>query len=95
MPKLPENPNLDQLRRQAKELVSAARKGDTGALERIGSVSDEVTLAAAQLAIAAICTRRDSRAAGACESCSAMSRMSERWPRWRSAHRSARGTWRR
>lgn len=49
---LPENPNLDQLRRQAKELVSAARKGDTSALARIGSVSDEVTLAAAQLAIA-------------------------------------------
>jgi ankyrin repeat protein len=52
MPILPENPNLDQLRRQAKELVRAARNGDAGALERIGSVSGEVTLAAAQLAIA-------------------------------------------
>ena len=52
MPTLPANPNLDQLRRQAKELVRAARAGDRSALERIGVVSDEVTLAAAQLAIA-------------------------------------------
>jgi ankyrin repeat protein len=52
MPELPSNPNLGQLRRQAKELVRAARRGDAGALERIGSVSGEVTLAAAQLAIA-------------------------------------------
>src|SRR5579859_3906281 len=52
MPTLPGNPNLDQLRRQAKELVRAARMGDTAALERIRSVSGEVTLAAAQLAIA-------------------------------------------
>lgn len=52
MPTLPGNPNLDQLRRQAKELVRAARRGDTASLERIGAVSDEVTLAAAQLAVA-------------------------------------------
>jgi len=52
MPALPANPNLDQLRRQAKELVRAARVGDRAAIERIGSVSGEVTLAAAQLAIA-------------------------------------------
>jgi len=52
MPTLPANPNLDQLRRQAKELVRGARAGDRSALERIGAVSDEVTLAAAQLAIA-------------------------------------------
>ncbi len=52
MPTLPANPNLDQLRRQAKELVRAARAGDRSALERIGVVSGEVTLAAAQLAIA-------------------------------------------
>jgi hypothetical protein len=52
MSTLPENPNLDQLRRQAKELVRSARSGNAGALERIGSVSGEVTLAAAQLAIA-------------------------------------------
>ena len=49
---LPAKSNLDQLRRQAKELVRAARGGDKGALERIGAVSGEVTLAAAQLAIA-------------------------------------------
>ena len=55
MPTLPANPNLDQLRRQAKELVRAARAGDRGALERIGAVSDEVTLAAARLAIARDC----------------------------------------
>ena len=52
MPTLPANPNLDQLRRQAMELVCAARAGDGSALERIGAVSGEVTLAAAQLAIA-------------------------------------------
>lgn len=52
MPTLPANPNLGQLRRQAKELVRAARTGDKMALERIASVSGEVTLAAAQLAIA-------------------------------------------
>ena len=52
MPTLPENPDLDQLRRQAKELVRAARGGDPGALARIESVSGEFTLAAAQLAIA-------------------------------------------
>jgi ankyrin repeat protein len=52
MPSLPANPNLDQLRRQAKELVRAARRGDREALDRLGSVSGEVTLAAAQLAIA-------------------------------------------
>ncbi len=52
MPALPANPNLDQLRRQAKELVRAARRGDRAALERIESVSGAVTLAAAQLAIA-------------------------------------------
>jgi hypothetical protein len=52
MPTLPGHPNLDQLRRQAKELVRAARKGDAGALERIGSASGKVTLAAGQLAIA-------------------------------------------
>jgi ankyrin repeat protein len=52
MPILPANPDLDQLRRQAKQLVRAARRGDASALERIGSVSGEVSLAAAQLAIA-------------------------------------------
>jgi ankyrin repeat protein len=52
MPTLPANPNFDQLRRQAKELVGGARAGDRHALERIGGGSGEVTLATAQLAIA-------------------------------------------
>jgi len=52
VPTLPANPNLDRLRRQAADLVDAARKGEPTALERIAAVSDEVTLAAAQLAIA-------------------------------------------
>ena len=44
--------NLDELRRQAKELLGAANAGDSAAISRIESVSDRVTLAAAQLAIA-------------------------------------------
>jgi hypothetical protein len=52
MPTLLGNPNLDQPGRQAEELVRPARSGDTQALERLSSVSHEVTLAAAQLAIA-------------------------------------------
>ncbi|MGO9789918.1 MAG: ankyrin repeat domain-containing protein [Solirubrobacteraceae bacterium] len=52
MATLPHNPDLDQLRRQAKELVRGARAGDPAALARIGAVSGEVTLAVAQLAIA-------------------------------------------
>jgi ankyrin repeat protein len=52
VPTLPANPNLDRLRRQARDLVDAARNGEPTALERIAAVSDEVTLAAAQLAIA-------------------------------------------
>jgi len=35
MPTLPVRPDLDQLRRQAKELVRAARSGDVEALARI------------------------------------------------------------
>ncbi|MGH9089227.1 MAG: ankyrin repeat domain-containing protein [Acidimicrobiales bacterium] len=54
---LPEHPNLDQLRRQAKELRDAARSGDAGALDRFSRhhravTQGEVTLAAAQLVIA-------------------------------------------
>src|SRR5262249_49808984 len=52
MPSLPTHPDLDQLRRQAKELVVAAQAGDTAAIARIRAVSDELTLAAAQLALA-------------------------------------------
>jgi ankyrin repeat protein len=52
MPSLPAHPDLDQLRRQAKELLRAAQAGDTDAIARIRAVSDELTLAAAQLALA-------------------------------------------
>src|SRR6516165_1618127 len=54
---LPERPDLDQLRRQAKELRDAARRGDTDAIERISrhhssAPAGGVSLAAAQLVIA-------------------------------------------
>lgn len=54
---LPERPDLDQLRRQAKELRDGARRGDPGAVERFvrhhGSAPQgAVTLAAAQLVLA-------------------------------------------
>jgi ankyrin repeat protein len=52
MPTLPANPDLDQLRRRAKDLLRAARGGDSAALDRIHAVSTRVTLAAAQLAVA-------------------------------------------
>jgi len=54
---LPERPNLGQLRRQAKELRDAARRGEADALDRVTRIyraapPDGVTLAAAQLVIA-------------------------------------------
>jgi ankyrin repeat protein len=54
---LPEQPDLDQLRRRAKELRDAARRDEAGAVERFarhhGSASQgAVSLAAAQLVIA-------------------------------------------
>ena len=54
---LPERPDLDQLRRQAKELRDAARRGDAAALERFArhhpsARQGAVGLAAAQLVIA-------------------------------------------
>lgn len=52
MAQLPDRPDLDQLRRQARELQRAAARGDSGALRRLRAVSDRVTLSAAQLAIA-------------------------------------------
>src|SRR5262249_27266360 len=52
MPTLPANPNLDHLRRQAKDLLHAALRGDPDARSRIESVSAPLTLAAAQLALA-------------------------------------------
>jgi ankyrin repeat protein len=52
MATLPAQPSLDHLRRQARTLLRAAQAGDTGAAERIGAVSQRLTLAAAQLAVA-------------------------------------------
>ena len=52
MPQLPDRPNLDQLRRQARELHRAAARGDTAALDRLHAVSPRVTLSTAQLALA-------------------------------------------
>ena len=54
---LPKRPDLDQLRRQAKELRNATRRGDPGAIERFAchhpsAPPGVVTLAAAQLVIA-------------------------------------------
>jgi ankyrin repeat protein len=52
MPDLPARPDFEQLRHQAKDLLRAARDGDHEALERVRTVSERVTLAAAQLAVA-------------------------------------------
>jgi uncharacterized protein len=52
MPDLPARPDLDQLRRQAKDLLRDARRGDPAAFQRIRAVSDRPILAAAQLALA-------------------------------------------
>lgn len=52
MPELPFPPDLDQLRRQARELLRAAAQGDNAALARLRAVSDRVALSAAQLAVA-------------------------------------------
>jgi uncharacterized protein len=52
MADLPARPNLEQLRHQAKDLLQSAKSGDDEALEKIGTLSDRVTLASAQLAVA-------------------------------------------
>jgi ankyrin repeat protein len=52
VPALPAQPNLDQLRHQARDLLRAANSGDGRALARIQLVSDQVTLASSQLAVA-------------------------------------------
>lgn len=52
MSDLPPRPNLDQLRRQARDLLGAARTGDEEAAARIGAVSGALTLTSARLAIA-------------------------------------------
>src|SRR5215813_4438639 len=52
MSALPGRPHIDQLRRQARELLRAAAANDEVALRRIRAVSQKQTLSAAQLAIA-------------------------------------------
>ena len=52
MPDLPARPDLVQLRHQAKDLLHAARVGNAAALERVHVVSERVSLASAQLALA-------------------------------------------
>jgi ankyrin repeat protein len=52
MPDLPARPDLDQLRRRAKDLLRAARDGDVAALTRIHAVSDRLILDSALLAVA-------------------------------------------
>jgi hypothetical protein len=49
---LPGRPDIDQLRRQARELLRAAADGEPAALARMGAVSERVSLSAAQLAMA-------------------------------------------
>ena len=49
---LPEHPDLDQARRQAKELLHAAQGRDAAALARLAAVSAPLTLAGAQLVLA-------------------------------------------
>ena len=49
---LPEHPDLEQARRQAKELLHAAKDGEPAALDRLAAVSAPLTLAGAQLAFA-------------------------------------------
>jgi len=55
MPELPPRADVDQLRRQAKDLLRAARRGDTDAVARLNAVSDRLILASAQLAMAREC----------------------------------------
>lgn len=49
---LPSDPDLGQLRRQAKELLRAAQRGDSPALSRLEAVGRKRDLATAQLALA-------------------------------------------
>lgn len=52
MSELPGRPNLDQLRRQARELLRAAADGEPAALTRIRAVAERLSLSAAQLVVA-------------------------------------------
>ncbi|MEI2705605.1 MAG: ankyrin repeat domain-containing protein [Ilumatobacteraceae bacterium] len=52
MPPLPPSPDIAQLRRQAKDRLQAARRGDPAATEWINQVGGGITLGAAQLRLA-------------------------------------------
>ena len=52
MSELPRHPDLDQLRRQARELLRAAAAGAQHALARLRAYSERVSLSAAQLTVA-------------------------------------------
>jgi hypothetical protein len=52
MADLPARPSLDHLRHEARDLLRAAKSGDTAAVARIRAVSGTLTLAGAQLALA-------------------------------------------
>jgi ankyrin repeat protein len=52
MSELPARPDLDQLRRQAKELLRAAKTGEPAASAQLAPVTQQPTLSAAQLVIA-------------------------------------------
>jgi ankyrin repeat protein len=52
MSTLPVRVDLDQLRRRARDLLRAARAGDTAVVDRMRAVSGELTLTAARLVIA-------------------------------------------
>ena len=52
MPDLPPRPDLGQLRRQAKDLLRAAQRGDTSAVVGLHAVSSYLILDSAQLAVA-------------------------------------------
>jgi hypothetical protein len=52
MSQLPHRPDLEQLRRQARELHRSAELGEAASLSRVHAVSDKVTLSTAQLSLA-------------------------------------------
>lgn len=52
MPLLPVQADLQQLRLQAKDLLSSVKRGDAAAVARLHAVSDHVALSTAQLALA-------------------------------------------
>jgi len=52
MPCLPPHPDLDQLRRKAKDLLRTVQRGDTDAVVRLHAVSGHLILDSAQLAVA-------------------------------------------